>query len=122
MIKKRLKLKTEDFDKSYTNLFNGEFLNIKVHYIENTTKLVEIESNNKIENRYGIVITKKISKSAVQRNKLKRILFSIIQELLKNTKTINKEDINTISLYIIKVKKLFTIQDKKVIIKDISGT
>lgn len=119
MIPKKLKLKTDDFNKLYTNLYNGEFLNIKVHYIENTTKLAEKESNNKIDNRYGVVITKKISKSAVQRNKLKRIIFSIIQDLLKNTTTRNKEDINTISLYIIKVKKFFTLDNKKVIIEDI---
>ena len=124
MISKKLKLKTGDFNKLYTNLYNGEFLNIKVHYIENTTKpteRVEIkkESNNKIDNRYGVVITKRISKSAVQRNKLKRIIFSIIQDLLKNTTTRNKEDINTISLYIIKVKKFFTLDNKKVIIEDI---
>ncbi len=112
MISKKLKLKTEDFNKAYTNLYNGEFLNIKVHYIENTTKLKE-------ESRYGVVITKRISKSAVQRNKLKRIIFSIIQDLLKNTTTRNKEDINTISLYIIKVKKFFTLDNKKVIIEDI---
>ena len=100
MIPKKLKLKTEDFNKLYTNLFNGEFLNIKVHYINKNNIINNIkqydkqkesnlnkeqkESNLKIENRYGVVISKKISKSAVQRNKLKRLLFFVIQNILKN--------------------------------------
>lgn len=140
MIKKRLKLKTEDFDKSYTNLLNGDFLNIKVHYInkekkesnlnkeqkEVDTENKQKESNLKIENRYnevtskyGIVISKKISKSAVQRNKLKRLLFSVIQNILKNKdnnklkdkeikENINNNGINNKkALYMLKVKKSF---------------
>ncbi len=135
MIPKKLKLKTEDFNKLYTNLFNGEFLNIKVHYINKNNIINNIkqydkqkesnlnkeqkESNLKIENRYGVVISKKISKSAVQRNKLKRLLFFVIQNILKNKDNnklkdkeikdiiLNKELDNKKALYMLKVKKSF---------------
>ncbi len=101
MIKKILKLKTVDFNKMYKNLYNGDFLNIKVHYLQNIKEI--LNNVNKVENRYGVVISKKISKSAVQRNKIKRLLFFILQEKIK----IKTDTENKYTLYMIKVKKSF---------------
>lgn len=45
---------------------------------------VRVKSNSLLFNRVGIVISKKIDKRAVVRNRMKRLIYSIIQEIWKN--------------------------------------
>lgn len=49
--------------------------------------LLKIAENNLVNNRYRFVISKKIDKRAVIRNKIKRILSSCIEDMFKETKT-----------------------------------
>lgn len=65
-------------------LKNGESFFCKNFYIK--TK------NNTLDNsRFGIIVSSKVSKKAVERNRLKRIIREIIKENLKDIK--NKQDI-----------------------------
>ncbi|NUN64422.1 ribonuclease P protein component [Pseudanabaena biceps] len=63
----------EDFAKIYANgdRFRGKYLNLKILVVQN-------EPNIKI----GIVVSKKVSKLAVSRNRFKRQLRAIFRQLL----------------------------------------
>jgi ribonuclease P protein component len=79
-LKNRIRL-TNDFKDI---LKNGRSFFCKDLYIK--TK------DNKLDNsRFGIIISTKVSKKAVQRNHLKRIIREIIKENLSNIK--NKQDV-----------------------------
>ena len=48
---------------------------------------VKIEKNNLLENKYGFIVTKKIDKKAVVRNKVKRRVRACIEELERSQNT-----------------------------------
>ena len=112
MLPKKLKLKTEDFKKPFKNIWNGDFLIIKKCILPSPiTNLQSLEIGN-TQSRYGIVISKKVSKLATQRNKYKRLLFSLLNEKI----LIYSEDLSGQSLSNKKIySSLFLIQLKKVI-------
>lgn len=49
--------------------------------------LLKIAENNLVNNRYRFIVSKKIDKRAVIRNKIKRMLSLCIEDMLKETKT-----------------------------------
>lgn len=44
----------------------------------------KVKSNTVLFSRFGVIISKKIDKSAVGRNRIKRLIYSIIEELYDN--------------------------------------
>lgn len=92
--KNRLKKKKE-FDDVFKNgkTVSGSFLFIK------------FKKNNIEIPRFGFIVGLKISKKAVERNKIKRLLSEVIKTILKQIK--NNYDIITVvkSVAIIKAKK-----------------
>lgn len=47
---------------------------------------IQVEENNLACSRFGFIVTKKIDKRAVIRNRLKRVLREAVKELLQTTK------------------------------------
>ena len=45
---------------------------------------VKIKNNSLLFNRVGVVISKKIDKRAVVRNRIKRLIYSIVEEMWEN--------------------------------------
>lgn len=48
--------------------------------------IVKIKENKLLLSRFGIVVSKKIDKRAVARNRIKRLIYSSLQELYNNIK------------------------------------
>jgi len=48
--------------------------------------ITKVKPNTLLFNRFGVIISKKIDKRAVVRNRIKRLIYSIIEELYKNIK------------------------------------
>ncbi len=48
--------------------------------------ITKAKPNRLLFNRFGVIISKKIDKRAVVRNRIKRLIYSIIEELYKNIK------------------------------------
>ncbi len=102
MIKKIYKLKTEDYKLPFKSIYNGEFLNVRIHLYNTFSNTTSPYS------RFGVNINKRVSKSAVGRNRIKRLVYDIlstsniihIKESLKNTTN------NKTKLYIIILKKV----------------
>ena len=111
MIKKIYKLKTEDYKLPYKNIYNGEFLNIRVHiYNDKNIDIINSKTNN--HNRYGININKKISSKSVNRNRMRRIIFNLLKEIEQQKKENNngiKKENN--SIYILILKKTININN-----------
>jgi ribonuclease P protein component len=68
----------EDFAKVYANgdRYRGNYLNLRVLFDNNAT----------LDTRIGIVVSKKVSKLAVTRNRFKRQLRAIFRQLLSQLK------------------------------------
>lgn len=125
MLKKILKLKTEDYKRKFRTIHNGDFLIIKAHNISvqdetsfrkekllsDDDSVKRSQDNSDSISRFGIIISKKISNKAVVRNYYKRLLYSIIENKLKENSEEFKDDNETIdtlsTLYIIQLKKPF---------------
>lgn len=113
MIKKKYKLNTEDFKYKYTSCYNGDYINVRVHY------------NNDLYNKYTVTVSKKVAKRSVDRNSLKRKIYNILETYIKNKES--KDIINNLvknpnskqALYMIIVKKPFENKDIESIDKDI---
>lgn len=105
-IKNRLKKKKE-FDDVFQNgkTVNGSFLFIK------------FKKNNLEVPRFGFIAGLKISKKAVERNRIKRLLSEVVRVELKHIK--NNYDIITVvkSAAIIKADKNDVIDDFNIILK-----
>ena len=48
--------------------------------------IAKAKPNTLLFNRFGVIVSKKIDKRAVVRNRIKRLIYSIIEELHKNIK------------------------------------
>lgn len=72
MLKKRFKLKTSEF-KEVFNL--GKTSHSPIFVLKSMNNLIEYP-------RFAVVVSKKISKKAVERNKIRRRFFHAIEELL----------------------------------------
>lgn len=48
--------------------------------------IAKVKSNTLLLNRFGVIISKKIDKKAVVRNRIKRLIYSVIGELQQSTK------------------------------------
>ncbi|MGC8775769.1 MAG: ribonuclease P protein component [Minisyncoccia bacterium] len=74
--------------KNRINLKNlNNFLLIKPQKIKKTPYFdLFIYQNNILENRCGVLLSKKIITKATQRNKIKRIIFSIVSKLSNQSK------------------------------------
>ncbi len=112
MIKKKYKLNTEDFKYKYTSLYNGEYLNIRVHYY------------NSNFNKYTVTVSKKVAKRSVDRNSLKRKIYSILEKYIIEINTepalyIEMLNNSKQALYMIIVKKPFENKDIESIDRDI---
>ena len=105
MIKKIYKLKTEDYKLPFKSIYNGDLLNIRIH-TKNTTPFV-FDGVVKVYNRYGVNINNKVNKSAVERNRMRRISFKILKD--KEIQKVNQSHLllsNKNNLYIIILKKI----------------
>ncbi|MEK7664613.1 MAG: ribonuclease P protein component [Patescibacteria group bacterium] len=60
--------------------------------------ILKIAENNTKENRFGFIVSQKVSKKAVIRNKIKRKLREIIRLKIKNSQLLSGKDIILISL------------------------
>lgn len=49
--------------------------------------IAKVKSNTLLFNRFGVIISKKVDKRAVYRNRIKRLIHSVVEELHENTKT-----------------------------------
>jgi ribonuclease P protein component len=77
MIKKKFKLKGEDIKKFFLNNFK------KINYREIT---IYYQKNNLNYPRFAVFVSPKVFKKAVLRNKIKRRIYAIINELLKENR------------------------------------
>ncbi|MDP2649906.1 MAG: ribonuclease P protein component [bacterium] len=73
MLKRKFRLGAKKL--SFSNSLNSHFFTIK------------IVLNSKDYNRFSFVVSKKIDKNAVERNRIKRIFHNCIQELYPEIKT-----------------------------------
>lgn len=55
-------------------------------YFSSPQFIAKVKQNTFLFNRLGVVISKKIDKRAVVRNRIKRLIYSITEELPKNIK------------------------------------
>jgi len=58
-------------------------VNKKAKILKNSYFLIKIFSNNLNIYRFGVVVSKKVSSKAVERNKFKRLIFSEIEKQIK---------------------------------------
>ena len=77
MIKKKFKLRGEDIKKFFATKFKK---------IKTDNLLIYYQKNHLNYPRFAVIPKKEIFKKAVQRNKIKRKIYAIIRELLKENK------------------------------------
>lgn len=71
---------------------------------------VYIYNNNKNVDKFAVIVSKKISKKATERNYFKRIIFSVIEDIIKNKKKekgkyfviVLKKDLKSVDYNVIK--------------------
>lgn len=110
MIKKIYKLKTEDYKLPFKSIYNGDLLNIRIHTTH--TPSFVFDGAVKVYNRYGVNINNKVDKSAVERNRMRRIIFKILKD--KEAQKVNQSHLllsNKNNLYIIILKKIINKED-----------
>lgn len=80
MIKKKFKLKGKDIQKFFTSRFKK---------IDGENFLIYYQKNTFYYPRFTVIPKKEIFKRAVQRNKIKRKIYAIIKDILKECKIKN---------------------------------
>ncbi len=67
MLSKKYRLPIQEFIKSRSNIIKGDYF------------IFKFKKNNLLFSRIGVIISGKVNKSAVKRNKIKRIIFDFFR-------------------------------------------